>query len=51
MCANAIERFFIDRNLALKISENAYNDKCSKDNENIALFQLKVYKEIADIVS
>jgi glycosyltransferase involved in cell wall biosynthesis len=50
MCANAIERFFIDRSLALKISENAYNDKCNKDNENIALFQLKVYKEIADIV-
>lgn len=46
MCANAIEQFFIDKNLAVKISDNAYNNKINKDNKNIALTQLKIYKSI-----
>lgn len=46
MCANAIERFFLDRVLSVKISINAYEGKSNKDNENIALSQLKIYKDV-----
>lgn len=46
MCANAIQSFFLDKNLAIRISENAYNDKSKKDNKNIALSQLNTYKAI-----
>jgi glycosyltransferase involved in cell wall biosynthesis len=48
MCASAIGQFFLDKNLAVKISNNAYNDKSKKDNENIALSQLNVYKAIVN---
>lgn len=46
MCSNAIERIFIDKNFALKISANAFNEKRYKNNENIASSQVKVYKEV-----
>lgn len=49
MCANAIERFFISRDLALKISENAFNEKRSKDNKNIASSQVQIYKDVLGI--
>lgn len=46
MCANAINVFFSDPNLAKRISENALHDKSTKDNESIALAQLQTYKLI-----
>lgn len=46
MCANAIEQFFLDRSLAITISDNSYNDKSNKDNFDIALSQLNIYKAI-----
>jgi len=46
MCANAIERFLVDKNLSVKISENAYNEKSDKNNTDIALAQVKIYNDI-----
>lgn len=46
MCASAIEHFFVNRNFAITTSNNAFNDKSNKDNNSIALSQLKVYRSI-----
>ena len=49
MCANAIERFFVDSDYAAKVSCNAYNEKKTKNNTNIALSQLTTYRKIMSV--
>jgi len=49
MCANAIERYFNDIDLARLISKRAYEEKQSKDNREIALLQMDIYKKVLGI--
>jgi glycosyltransferase involved in cell wall biosynthesis len=46
MCANAIESFIADENYATTISCKAYNEKKTKNNDNIALSQMAIYKKV-----
>ncbi|MDB5288273.1 MAG: hypothetical protein JWR05_3222 [Mucilaginibacter sp.] len=46
MCANAIERFMLDKVFAMEISFNAYDEKKTKNNSNIALSQLEKYNQL-----
>ena len=46
MCAHAIERFFVDRDYAIEVSYNAFNEKKTKNN--IALSQMEIYRSIIE---
>lgn len=48
MCANAIEKLFIDIPFASELSSNSYRMKRIKHNTNIAQAQLATYKKIID---
>ena len=48
MCANAIERFFVDRNFSKEVSSNSYYEKRSGNNINIARSQLAIYHHILE---
>ena len=46
MCANSIHEIFESNSLATYLSENAYNEKKSRDNLNIAKEQISIYNNI-----
>jgi glycosyltransferase involved in cell wall biosynthesis len=46
LCANAIEKFFLDKEYAETISQNAYNDKKEKTYTNIAELQMSIYRSL-----
>ena len=48
MCANAIERFFVDKSYATHISCNAFEDKITKRNTDLGLSQLAIYRLILE---
>ena len=43
MCANAIEKFFLNIEYASAVSQNAYNIKKTKSNKDIAEIQFEIY--------
>jgi glycosyltransferase involved in cell wall biosynthesis len=46
MCASAVERILIDKDLTISISENSYYRKKIRNNEFTALNQLNIYREL-----
>jgi len=48
MCADAIERFFVDREYAKEVSCNTYDAKITKNKKNIISSQLTTYRLIID---
>lgn len=48
MCANAIEKVFLDCEYATELSWNAYSEKKIKTKSNVALSQLASYRKIID---
>jgi glycosyltransferase involved in cell wall biosynthesis len=49
MCANAIEKFFDNKEYAKLVSQNAYNEKKTKRNMNITELQLSIYRSVLTI--
>jgi len=46
MCANAIEKYFTNKEYAETISRNAYNDKKTKKDVNTAGLQISIYRSM-----
>ncbi len=46
MCANSIEKFFENKEYAMMVSQNAYDEKRAKNNVNLVNQQLSFYRSI-----
>jgi glycosyltransferase involved in cell wall biosynthesis len=49
MCANAIEKFFVNKGYAKIVSQNAYNEKKAKKNMDIADLQMSIYRSVLSL--